>query len=1117
MGDRVPSPVAYWLEGIGLGRYAPVFVENGIDFDALPRLSEEHLTELGVRLPHRKELLAAIANLKTARVAPAVLSSPERLLHTSAERRQVTVLMCDVVGSTELSSRLDPEDLRAVMRLYQQTCREVVARHDGLIAQYRGDGVMVFFGYPRASEDAAESAVRCALDIISAMDELEPCGGGRIGVRLGLATGIAVLGDIVGTGPAEHFDVTGQVPNLAARIEGIAPPGTVAIADTTKKLVRDLFECIDLGLQRFKGIDHEVRVWQVIGERDHPVRFEGLHGRHEVGLVARERELALLGDRWRSAIAGQGQVVLLSGEPGMGKSRLVQHFIAGITGPDMVRVSVQCSARHGDSPLFPLNVHMMRAVGFDRNDSPAVKLQKIHDRLARDAGPDAVPLLAPLLSVPLTDQYRPLSMPVERMKALTLALLADLTFQLSDHRPLLLLLEDAHWIDPTTEELAHLIVQRIPDKRVLAIVTGRPEYRPSWASSPHVTALPLDRLEPHQAEELVSQIAAGRPFPGTLFDEILLKTDGVPLFIEELTKAVLEAEATGPAGRNGGASAPAPIVPATLQDSLMARLDRLGPIKHIAQVGAAISRKFSFAMLAEVVKKSPDELSEALERLVAAELIYQRGSPPDAVYTFKHALVQDVAYGSLLRASKKAIHAEIADVIETHFPEVLDAEPEALAHHWSCADVPEKAAPYWLKAAQRAIGRSANVEALRHLKNAIAVLDRIPETDGRALFEFNLHLAFGQASYVVNGPAHSETVDAFMRAQQQVEAVQDADQRYALLYGMFSSYHFASRFDLAEQPAQRTLTLASRQSDAGHTCLGHRMLGYLCFFRGDLSGAVEHFRMVEQLYVPELHGRLAALHGCDSRGGTSGFWVVADGICGRPETALRRNETNIAFARQLGHSGTVGWALTAPCYLHFFLQDREAALPVTAEGLTYCRQNNVGTWAVHCRVFNAWARAHVADPGACVDEIRGAIADAGSRISLGIPLFRGVLADVLLAAGRIPEAIAEADEALRETVSLNQTVFEPIIHEIRGRGFLRQPQPDLAEAAASFRRSAAAARRMDARLLELRAATRLADIGGESAELGRTIIAEIYPLFTEGFESRDLRAARAYLAARPQH
>jgi tetratricopeptide (TPR) repeat protein len=927
-----------------------------------------------------------------------------------------------------------------------------------------------------------------------------------------LSSWLAIMGDVIGRGPAEHFAVTGEVPNLAARIQTVASVDTIMIADATKKLLRNRFECSDAGLYRLKGIGRDIRLWTVARECDD---FSSASTYQSDNFVGRELETAFLHDEWAKARAGDGRTVVLSGEAGIGKSTLLAHWRSQLADDDFFPVTMQCSARHRDTAFYPLIGHLRRAAALTHADSTDEQLDKIEQRLAIGDLREKTPLLAALLSIAYTQRYPPLALAADRQRALTLNLLANQIVALSRQKPVLLLVEDAHWMDPSTEELANQLANLIKNNRVLAIVACRPEYQPDWINLPKVSRLTLSRLEQVNAEQLVRSVVGRKRLPGEMVEQILEKTDGIPLFIEELTKTVLESGLLRETESEYILDSPLPAlsIPSTLQDSLMARLDRLGATKNIAQIGAAIGRNFSLGMIAAITARELHDVSRALDRLTRAELISKKGEFPDIEYAFKHALVQDAAYATLLREKRKALHGQIATVFERQFTQAFESEPEAFALHWTRSEMPEKAAPYWLKAAQRSVAKSANVEAIRHAKNGLDAIGQI-EGPERGLLEFNLSLSLGQASYVANGPAHDQTIQAFLRAQELVEEVADAEQRYMLLYGIFSGYHFASRFDLAEPPARRAWSLAKRDNDPGHLCQAHRMLGYLDFFRGNTRGAVEHFSALARIYDPNIHGTLAARYGADSLVAARGFHIVVEGVSGRIDSALKMAAQNLVYAKRLGHPATIGWAFASLGYFYFFIKEPAEAAAITAEGASFCDDNRVAVWGGHCKVFNAWGRATAGttSPLECLTLIQQANADAGTRIALGLPLFRGALAETLVAAGRIDDALAQTASPLAEIASTGQDIFEPSIQEIRGR-CLRLQGSNISNAEKCFRKSAVSANRMEAKLLELRALTAIANLHANDPRFSecRERVSDLYSQVTEGLDRVDMASARTLL------
>jgi len=689
--------VADWLRKLGLEQYEPAFRANEVDARVLPSLTAEDLKDLGVNLVgHRRRLLDAIAALGAE--VPASPESPlpnpppragEGRVGAEAERRQLTVMFCDLVGSTALSARLDPEDYREVITAYHRAVADVVSGLDGFVAKYMGDGVLVYFGYPSAHEDDAERAVRAGLGLIDAVGRLD-VKSVELQARVGIATGLVVVGDLIGKGSAQEQSVVGETPNLAARLQALAEQGAVVIAAGTRRLVGDLFEYHDLGAVDVKGIAAPVRVWQVLRPSAVESRFEALRGSALSPLVGRDEEIDLLLRRWARAKARDGQVVLVSGEPGIGKSRLTAALTERLHPEPHLRLRYFCSPYNQDSALYPFIDQLGRAAGFARDDAPAAKLEKLEALLARASPQDEdVAFLADLLSLPTSDRHLLPNLSAQQKKQRTLEALIHQLEGLARRQPVLMVFEDAHWIDPTSRELLDVTVESVRSLPVLLIVTFRPEFWPPWTGQPQVTMLALNRLDRRDRAALVSQIAGPSALADEVIDQIVERTDGVPLFVEELTKSVLE----------GGM--PAAGIPTTLHDSLMARLDRLSSVRLLAQTGAAIGREFSYALLRAVSHLPEDELRSALSRLVSSELVFQRGMPPDAVYSFKHALVQDAAHASLLHSSREQLHARIADALEAQSPELMDTQPELFAQHYMEAGLVEKAAAYWGNAGHR--------------------------------------------------------------------------------------------------------------------------------------------------------------------------------------------------------------------------------------------------------------------------------------------------------------------------------------------------------------------------------------------------------------------------------
>jgi class 3 adenylate cyclase len=722
--------VASWLRSLGLEQYEAVFRENAIDVSLLPDLTDQDLEKLGVLLGHRRKLLRTIANLETtAKAAQGAVGVPADVVASprdTAERRQVTVMFSDLVGSTALSARMDPEDLREVISAYQKCVAETVRRFGGFVAKFMGDGVLIYFGYPQAHEDDAERAVRAGLELVAAVGGLKT--HAPLQTRVGIATGLVVVGDLIGSGASQEQTIVGETPNLAARLQGSAAPNAVVIAESTRKLVGNLFELKDLGAQVVKGISGPVRAWAAIRPSFVESRFEALHGAGLTELIGRDEELELLLRRWSKAKTGQGQAVLLSGEAGIGKSRLTAALSERLADEPHTRLRYFCSPQHTDSALFPIISQMERAGGFTYDDNTRAKLNKLDALLAKSLTPppDAA-LFADMLSLPNDGRYPTLELEPQQRRQKTLEALTAQLEALSQSHPVLMIFEDVHWIDPTSLEVLGRTVERLKTLSVLLVITYRPDFEPPWVGRPHVTSLTLNRLGDREIAAMIERVTGNKALPNSVRQDIIERTDGIPLFVEEMTRAVLEAESEGEA-RKTAAAVPSSsiVVPPSLYASLMARLDRLGSAKEVAQIGAAIGREFSHALLATIALKNDKELQSALDALTKAGLLFRQGVAPNETYLFKHALVQDAAYGTLLREPRRALHARIAEALEGKFTEIAENQPELLARHYSEAGLIEKAAGLWGKAGQRSLERSALVEAAAQLTRALDQTATLP-------------------------------------------------------------------------------------------------------------------------------------------------------------------------------------------------------------------------------------------------------------------------------------------------------------------------------------------------------------------------------------------------------
>src|SRR5271170_8234574 len=745
------SAVRNWLGEIGLAQYADAFETNDIDTDLLTQIDDQVLKDIGVSSAgHRLRLRNAIAKLAPTSITEAISEVPASTPPSEAERRQLTVMFCDLVGSTPLAARFDPEDLREVIGAYHRCVAETVAPFAGFVAKYMGDGVLVYFGYPQAHEDDAERAVRAGLAVVEAVGRLDL--PERLRVRLGLASGLVVVGDLIGEGAAQERGVVGETPNLAARLQGLAEPGTLVIADGTRRQVGNLFELADLGPQPLAGFAEPQRAWRVLGESGEVSRFEALRS-GETPLVGRDEEVDLLLRRWEQAKGGEGRVVLISGEPGIGKSRLTAALSERIDSEPHTRLRYFCSPHHQDSALHPFIVQLERAAGFARDDTVETKLGKLRALLAPGSrDDDDITLLNELLSLPNTAADLNLS-PQRTREKLFEALLNQLEAK-ARQRPVLMVFEDAHWIDPTSRELLDLTVDRVRRLPVLLMITFRPEFQPPWSGRSHVTSMALNRLGERDGEALVQKLAGNAALTTDIVAEIVERTDGVPLFVEELTKAVLESADQENRVATVLASSPASAlaIPATLHASLMSRLDRLGPLaQEIAQIGAVLGREFAYELIAPVVQRPERELQAGLDQLSDAGLLFCRGIAPHASYLFKHALVQDAAYSTLLRGRRQELHGRVAAALEAHFAGLVERQPELRAHHLTAAGNTERAVEQWLKAGQHAAARLAYVEAIAHFERGLGLLRSLPESPVRNGSEIELQLAMGLCLLTAKG------------------------------------------------------------------------------------------------------------------------------------------------------------------------------------------------------------------------------------------------------------------------------------------------------------------------------------------------------------------------------
>ena len=1030
-------------------------------------------------------------------------------------------MFSDLVGSTALSARMDPEDLREVISAYQKCVAETVRRFGGFVAKYMGDGVLIYFGYPEAHEDDAERAVRAGLELIAAVSALK--GPEPLQTRVGIATGMVVVGDLLGSGEAQERGIVGETPNLAARLQGIAEPNAVVIAEATRKLLGNLFELEDLGAKELKGIAGPVRVWAALRPASVEGRFEALHASGVTELVGREEELELLLRRWLKAKGGEGQVVLLSGEPGIGKSRLTAALLERFAAEPHARLRYFCSPQHTDSALYPIISQMERAACFSHDDNTQPKLDKLDALLARCFTPrQDVALLADMLSLPNDGRYPTLELDPQQRRQKTLEALTAQLGALAKAKPVLMIFEDVHWIDPTTLEAVGRTVDRLKTLGVLLIVTYRPEFEPPWIGRPYVTALTLNRLGEREITAMIDRVTGNKALPESIRQEIIERTDGVPLFVEEMTKAVLEAESEGEAQRTTAAVPwPALAVPASLQASLMARLDRLGPAKEVAQIGSAIGREFSHALLASMVSKSETDLGSALDRLIAAGLLFRQGVPPHASYLFKHALVQDAAYGTLLREPRRALHARVAETLESGFADIAENQPEILARHCTEAGLIEKAAGLWGKAGLRSLDRSAAVEAIEQLARALAQIATQPGTPALRREQIKLQVGLMNALMHTKGQAAPETRAAAERAHLLIENAEalgeppeDPLLLFSVLWGFWVANLVAFNGDVMRELASELLTLAEKQGASVPLMIAHRSTGLSLLHTGDIAQCRPHFDRAIALYDPVEHRPLAPRFGGDI-GATSLSWrSVALWILGYPVSAQADAEDALSNARETGHAVTLMYALTHVSMTHFCCGNYTRASAEADELVTLAGEKGSTMWKAYGASRQGFLAAMTDKAADAVQIITSAIDTARSVGStLWTPLNLSHLARAHAALGKFDDAWRCIGEAMTTMATTKETWWEAEVDRVAGEMSLMSPKPDAAKAEAYFERALAVARQQQAKSWELRAAMSLARLWRSQGKVqqARELLAPVYGWFTEGVDTRDLKEAKALL------
>ncbi len=1112
--------VGGWLRNLGLGRYEPAFITNAIDIDVLPELTEGDLEKLGIPLGDRKRLIKAIralvANPPGDFIASEAGDDAQRG-DGGAERRHLTVMICDLVGSTALSARLDPEDMRTVIDAYHAACARIVRTYDGFLAEFRGDGILAYFGYPRAHEDDAERTVRAGLDIIAAVATLKTTAAEPLAVRIGVATGLVIVGNLSSKGALREHSVVGDAPNIAARLLASAEPGTIVVAASTRRLLGDLFRLRDLGQHEVKGIAEPVAAWTVEGISASESRFEAVRVSGLTDVIGRDDEIDFLMERQRLAWKGEGQIVLISGEPGIGKSRLVAALAERIAGVPHTSLRYQCSPYHTNSTLRPIIAQLERAAGLKADDTAEQRLDKLEALLALSGsrGQAAAPLFAALLSIPFGERYPPLALSPAQLRRRTLAALLDQFDSLARQQPILLLFEDAHWADATSLELLDLTVERVRQLPVLALFTFRPEFEPPWVGLPNVSTLTLGGLDRDDVESMVARVTGGRALPAEVMKQIVAKTDGNPLFVEELTKAVLEAgilikDAEG--YRLAGPLLPLAI-PATLQDSLMARLDRLAPVREISQIGAAIGREFSYSLVRALVRRDESALQDALGQLEQAELIFRRGELPEATYSFKHALVRDAAYESLLKSRRQQLHGQIARTLEERFADTVASQPEIVAHHFTEAGLVEPAIDYWLKAGNLALSRSANAEAVKHLRQGIELMQSQAPAAKRARKELDFYLALGPAISATEGYAAPEALRVHSHARDLLGESGTPTEQMTVLWGVYLVHSNRAEHIAARDIAHQCLTLAAQHDHPGMLALANRFMGQTLWMMGAFADARVHLERSLDLCAGNQETVTSYRRfGADDQVTASSALSRTLLILGHPEQAAAVAGQALARARALGLAFTTAFALDNEALFGVLGADLQRAAAHANEAMTHSIEHCLADYEQRARFVQGALLAQSGHPQQGIEFMRSAIAaiertNAQNRR----PLYLGHSAAAHATLGQPEVGLGLLDEAIQAAETTNERFFEAELHHLRGKMLLMLGRTD--EAEAGLRRALTIAQQQQARWWELRAAASLASHWhkeGNSLE-AYSLLQPVYSWFVEGFDTIPLKEAKALL------
>jgi len=1110
--------VSVWLNELGLGQHADAFEKNAIVWNLIPKLNHELLKEIGINsVGHRMQILEAAAELDSEQ-PPAKTGVEQPITTGEAERRQLTVMFCDLAGSTELSQQLDPEELREINRFYQDACKEAIERYEGYVARYMGDGVLAYFGYPQAHEDDAERAVYAGLSVVESVTGLKaPLGDGQdieLSVRVGIATGPVVVGDLIGKGASQESAVVGETPNLAARLQGAAAIDTVVITTVTHNLAGGRFVYEDMGYTDLKGIAEAVQVWRVVAPSKVESRFEAMHRSGLTPMIGRQHEIGLLLERWEYAKEGDGQVVFFSGEPGIGKSRITEALYEQASTDNPILLRYQCSAYHLNSALHPVIEQLERFAGLSVEDSPGEKLEKLKSlNMATQSMASAPYLFAQLLSIPLDDKYVSLKMPPEQLKEATLDALVLLIQAYSQRQPVLLVFEDVHWADPTSIELLGLVISRIQALPILMIMTFRLEFTPPWTGPSHITSLRLNRFSRSRAIKLIEGISGNKPISAEISDQIIEKADGVPLFLEELTRTVIEYEqgANNDDPDTSTDSMPTLAIPNTLHDLLMARLDRSASMREVAQIAAVIGREFSHDLIAAVSTLSSTSLNDALDRLSDAALIFRHGSPPSVHYVFKHALVQDAAYESLLKSKRRELHARIASVLDDQFAGKSKLEPELLAHHYTEAGLDEPARGYWLKAGRQAIRQSAHLEAISHFRQGLSMVDLLPDSDDKIRNEIEILVDLGVPLLSKYGAASAVVGEHYLRAEMLCEQLGETEHLYPILWGLWFHRFMSTQLRQAGDLANRLLEVGQARNDTEMLLEAHHCQWAVRLIGGDITGALKHCDKGLDIYQPDRHHALTFTYGGHDPGACAlNVTRIALWILGYQEQSQQKSASAMKLAIELGHSSTLADCIAMDLVICILQRDQDSIeqwakkLSELAETENMIAYQNLANGLIGWVIFQCGDRKQ--GMASMLKSAQQWIETANAWTMLSVT----IVAECLGQMGEVERGL----KMLEDTISLAQRLdvhwCEAELYRVKGMLLIGDESPAAEDA---LRQAMEIAGAQGAKTLQLKAAVNLAELWqvAGKADQARELVSPVYEWFTEGFETPELINAKELL------